>query len=103
MVRVLLINIKSGSRGDLHRFTNERIREKFKFHSDIIQEAMKIVKIENDGLVVSLRLRERVYLPLYIRRYHWKYLKYEYGRVIITREEKDFYACISIKVREGII
>ncbi len=117
------------NRGNLHRFAYERIRERFRLHSDVIQEAMnlaieiwrswdknggekpsfdsdciyfkgRIVKIENDGLIIPLRPREKVYLPLYIRRYHRKYLKYEHGRVIITREGKDFYACITVKVPE---
>ncbi len=115
------------NRGNLHSFAYQRIREKFNLHSNVIQDAMNLaleiwrswngrekpkfnsnciyfkgvdVKIENDGLVVPLRPRERVYLPLYVRKYHRRYLQYKHGRVTITKDREDFYACISVKVPE---
>jgi len=117
------------NRGNLHRLAYQKIREKFNLHSNVIQDAMNLaieiwrswnkngidkpvfdsnciyfkgvdIKIENDGLVVPLRPRERVYLPLYVRRYHRKYLQCKHGRVIITKEGDDFYACISVYVPE---
>jgi len=117
------------NRGNLHSFAYRRIREMFSLHSNVIQDAMNLaieiwrswnkngeekpvfdsdciyfkgvdVKIENDGLVVPLRSRERVYLPLYVRKYHRKYLQYKHGRVIIAKEGEDYYACISIHVSE---
>ena len=117
------------NRGNLHNLAYQRIRKKFNLHSNVIQDAMNLaieiwrswnknegdipvfnsgciyfkgvdVKIENDGLVVPLRPRERFYLPLYVRRYHRKYLQHKHGRVIITKKGDDFYACISIQVPE---
>ena len=117
------------NRGNLHAFAYNRIRKKYNLHSNTIQDAMNLaieiwrswnknggdkpifdsdciyfkgvdVKIENDGLVVPLKPRERIYLPLYIRRFHRKYLQHKHGRVIITKNGKDFYACISVHVPE---
>ncbi len=117
------------NRGNLHNLAYKRIKAKFNLHSNVIQDAMNLaieiwrswsknggeqpvfdsdciyfkgvdVKIENDGLIVPLRPRERVYLPLYVRKYHRKYLQYKHGRVIITKEGDEFYACISIQVPE---
>ena len=117
------------NRGNLHSFAYQRIREKFDLHSNVIQDAMNLaieiwrswnrnggekpifdsdciyfkgvdVKIENDGLVVPLRPRERVYLPLYIRKYHRKYLQHKHGRVIITKNGNEYYACVSVHVPE---
>lgn len=117
------------NRGNLHGFAYQKIREKFNLHSNVVQDAMNLaieiwrswsknggekpkfdsnciyfkgvdVRIENDGLIVPLRPRERVYLPLYVRKYHRKYLQYEHGRVIVTKKGEDFYACISVKVPE---
>ena len=118
------------NRGNLHSFAYQRIRDMFNLHSNVIQDAMNLaieiwrgnrnrdsgkkpifdsdciyfkgvdVKIENDGLIVPLRPRERVYLPLYVRKYHRKYLQHKHGRVIITKNGNEYYACVSVHVPE---
>ena len=118
------------NRGNLHRFAYQRIKENFKLHSNVIQEAMNLaieiwrswkskkegdkpffdsdsiyfkgvdVKIENDGIIVPIRARKRVYLPLYVREHHRKYLQFKHGRVVICRRDEEFYACISLHVPE---
>jgi len=116
-------------RGNLHSFAYQRIREKFNLHSNVVQDAMNLaieiwrshskgsgekpvfdsdciyfkgidVKTENDGIIVPLRPRERVYLPLYVRRYHRKHSQCKYGRVIITKDGDEFHACVSVHVSE---
>lgn len=120
---------KYPTREKLHSFAYKKIKEKYNLHSSIIQDAMNlaieiyrswlktkgnkptfnsdciylrkdVVKIENDGLVVPLRPRNKVYFPLYIRRYHRKYLNYKIGRAIIVKEGNDFYACITVEFKE---
>ena len=117
------------NRRNLHSFAYQRIKDKFNLHSNVIQDAMNLaieiwrswsknggekptfdsdciyfkgvdIKIENDGLVIPLRSRERIYLPLYVRKYHRKYLQYKHGRVVVTRKDGEFYACISVHVPE---
>ncbi len=117
------------NRRNLHNFAYQRIREMFNLHSNVIQDAMNLaieiwrswnknegdkpvfdsdciyfkgvdVKIENDGLIVPLKPRERVYLPLYVRKYHRRCLQYKHGRVIITKRGNEFYACISVNIPE---
>ncbi len=117
------------NRGNLHRFAYQEIREKFNLHSNVIQDAMNLaieiwrsnsknsgekpvfdsnciyfkgvdVKIENDGIIVPLKSRERVYLPLYVRKYHRKYLQHKHGRIIIAKDGNGYYACISVNVPE---
>jgi len=117
------------NRGNLHRFAYRRIRDKYpQLHSNVVQDAMNLaietyrswlknggdfpefhsdviyfkgvdVKIENNGLVVSL-MGKRVYLPLYVPKKFKKYLQYKHGRVIIKRIGKDWYAFLSINVPE---
>ena len=117
------------NRGNLHRLAYQSIRDKFNLHSNVIQDAMNLaieiwkcwsknggekpvfdssciyfkgvdVKIENDGLIIPLKPRERVYLPLYVRKYHRKYLQHKHGRVIITKNGNEYYACVSVHVPE---
>ncbi len=117
------------TRGNLHKFAYKKIKKKYSLNTHIITEAMNLaieiwrswiktkgekptfdsdciylrrdmVKIENDGLVVSLRPRNKLYFPLYIRKYHCKYLQYKHGRVIIIKEGNEYYACISVHVPE---